>query len=132
MTFLADTIVNGNPLMKDRPVAPAQHCTALPFLPKSTRKQPIPGREPAKAQTAGTGKTGANGCLKQKALLLTDTTFRDAHQSLLATRFRTCDLLNIAEAYARLCHGLFSIEMWGGATFDTVHAVSEGVLPGSG
>ena len=57
--------------------------------------------------------------LKQKPLLLTDTTFRDAHQSLLATRFRTRDLLNIAEAYARLCHGLFSIEMWGGATFDT-------------
>ena len=51
--------------------------------------------------------------------MLTDTTFRDAHQSLLATRFRTRDLLNVAEAYARLCHGLFSIEMWGGATFDT-------------
>ena len=57
--------------------------------------------------------------LDQKRLLVTDTTFRDAHQSLLATRLRTFDMLRIAEAYAKLHHELFSIEMWGGATFDT-------------
>src|SRR5439155_2663929 len=56
---------------------------------------------------------------KQKSLLMTDTTFRDAHQSLLATRLRTKDYLAIAEAYSRLCPQLFSLEMWGGATFDT-------------
>jgi pyruvate carboxylase len=56
---------------------------------------------------------------EQKPLLLTDTTFRDAHQSLLATRFRTRDLLRAGDAYARLVPNLFSIEMWGGATFDT-------------
>jgi pyruvate carboxylase len=56
---------------------------------------------------------------KQKPLLLTDTTFRDAHQSLLATRMRTFDMLSIADAYARLAPDMFSIEMWGGATFDT-------------
>src|SRR5207245_8704982 len=56
---------------------------------------------------------------KQQRLLLTDTTFRDAHQSLLATRLRTRDMLRVAGAYARLCPNLFSIEMWGGATFDT-------------
>ena len=56
--------------------------------------------------------------LKQQPLLITDTTFRDAHQSLLATRVRTFDMLAIAEAYARLNPGIFSIEMWGGATFD--------------
>ena len=57
---------------------------------------------------------------KQKPLLLTDTTMRDAHQSLLATRFRTFDLLNDRpDATARLMPGLFSLEMWGGATFDT-------------
>ena len=56
---------------------------------------------------------------EQKPLFLTDTTFRDAHQSLLATRVRTRDMLRVADAYARLCPGLFSIEMWGGATFDT-------------
>ena len=54
-----------------------------------------------------------------KPLLITDTTFRDAHQSLLATRLRTYDMLRIADAYARLCPELFSLEMWGGATFDT-------------
>ncbi len=56
---------------------------------------------------------------EQTRLLLTDTTFRDAHQSLLATRLRTRDMLRAADAYARLLPGLFSIEMWGGATFDT-------------
>ncbi len=56
---------------------------------------------------------------KQKPLLLTDTTFRDAHQSLLATRVRTYDLLAIADAVAHLAPRYFSLEMWGGATFDT-------------
>ncbi|HYF92149.1 MAG TPA: pyruvate carboxylase [Symbiobacteriaceae bacterium] len=55
----------------------------------------------------------------QKRLLLTDTTMRDAHQSLLATRMRTQDLLGAAGATARLSAGLFSLEMWGGATYDT-------------
>ncbi len=68
-------------------------------------------------------KLGAEAFCKwmreQKTLLLTDTTFRDAHQSLLATRVRTRDMLRAADAYARLCPDLFSIEMWGGATFDT-------------
>ena len=56
-----------------------------------------------------------------RQVLLTDTTFRDAHQSLLATRMRTRDLLAAAEATGRLMPGLFSIEMWGGATFDTAY-----------
>ena len=54
----------------------------------------------------------------QNHLLITDTTMRDAHQSLVATRFRTFDLDRIAEATAHLGGGLFSLEMWGGATFD--------------
>jgi pyruvate carboxylase len=57
--------------------------------------------------------------LKQKRLLITDTTFRDAHQSLLATRVRTYDMLAVADAVARRTPQLFSMEMWGGATFDT-------------
>ena len=56
---------------------------------------------------------------KQKRLMLTDTTMRDAHQSLLATRVRTYDLLKVAESTAHLMPNLFSLEMWGGATFDT-------------
>ncbi len=57
--------------------------------------------------------------LEQPRLLVTDTTFRDAHQSLLATRMRTHDMLRIAPFYAARLSGLFSLEMWGGATFDT-------------
>jgi pyruvate carboxylase len=61
----------------------------------------------------------ARWVLDQKRLLVTDTTFRDAHQSLLATRMRTHDMLRIAPFYAARLAGLFSLEMWGGATFDT-------------
>lgn len=57
----------------------------------------------------------------QKEVLLTDTTFRDAHQSLLATRIRTKDMLDIAEPTAKLLPNLFSVEMWGGATFDVAY-----------
>ncbi|TFB23335.1 pyruvate carboxylase [Filobacillus milosensis] len=60
----------------------------------------------------------ANWLKGQKKVQLTDTTFRDAHQSLLATRVRTKDLLDIAEPTAKLQPNLFSVEMWGGATFD--------------
>src|SRR6185437_1458230 len=54
----------------------------------------------------------------QTALLLTDTTFRDAHQSLMATRVRTYDMLRIAEYVSKKLPRLYSLEMWGGATFD--------------
>jgi pyruvate carboxylase len=115
LRFLADVIVNGNPIVKG--------------LPKPVR------REPALAPRFSENSTPPDGMRQRflemgpekfsqwirnhEPLLLTDTTFRDAHQSLLATRFRTFDLLNIAEAYAHGCPELFSIEMWGGATFDT-------------
>jgi pyruvate carboxylase len=56
---------------------------------------------------------------RERRLLITDTTLRDAHQSLLATRVRTYDMLAIADAIAKLTPNLFSLEMWGGATFDT-------------
>ncbi|WP_050614651.1 pyruvate carboxylase [Bacillus testis] len=68
---------------------------------------------------------GAEGLVdwikKQNEVLITDTTFRDAHQSLLATRVRTNDLLHIAEPTAKLLPNLFSTEMWGGATFDVAY-----------
>lgn len=57
----------------------------------------------------------------QKKLLLTDTTFRDAHQSLIATRVRTKDMVKIADATAAYGKDLFSLEMWGGATFDVAY-----------
>ncbi|MBD3106861.1 pyruvate carboxylase [Bacillus sp. AGMB 02131] len=68
---------------------------------------------------------GADGLVnwikEQKEVLITDTTFRDAHQSLLATRVRTTDMLQIAEPTAKLMPNLFSTEMWGGATFDVAY-----------
>lgn len=59
--------------------------------------------------------------LAQEKLLITDTTFRDAHQSLLATRVRTKDMIRIAKATSHLAKDLFSMEMWGGATFDVAY-----------
>jgi pyruvate carboxylase len=57
----------------------------------------------------------------QKRLLLTDTTMRDAHQSLLATRMRSIDMIRVAPAYAANLPQLFSVECWGGATFDVAY-----------
>ncbi|MEK3800137.1 pyruvate carboxylase [Peribacillus sp. FSL H8-0477] len=68
---------------------------------------------------------GADGLINwikaQNEVLITDTTFRDAHQSLLATRVRTSDLLQIAEPTSKLLPNLFSMEVWGGATFDVAY-----------
>ena len=115
LTYLAETIVNGNPLVKDRPVALRRSPAPVPAVDSS--KAAPPGTR-QRFQELGPEKFG-QWVRKQKPLLMTDTTFRDAHQSLLATRMRTYDMLRIAEAYAHLCPELFSIEMWGGATFDT-------------
>src|SRR5699024_6407160 len=57
----------------------------------------------------------------ENKLLLTDTTMRDAHQSLLATRFRTYDLLQVAKATNQYMKDLFSLEMWGGVTYDVAY-----------
>lgn len=68
---------------------------------------------------------GADGLVQwikeQQDVLLTDTTFRDAHQSLLATRIRSQDMFQIADETAHLMHNYFSLEMWGGATFDVAY-----------
>ncbi len=115
LRFMAETIVNGNHL-----VGGAQkevRRTPAP-VPKLDRSQPLPqGNRDLLKQM---GPTKFSGWIKeQKQLLLTDTTMRDAHQSLLATRLRSFDMLKIAETYARLAPQFFSLEMWGGATFDT-------------
>jgi pyruvate carboxylase len=70
-------------------------------------------------------KEGAEGLskwiLSQKKLLITDTTMRDAQQSLIATRMRTRDMTTVAAATAHILNDCFSLEMWGGATFDTAY-----------
>ena len=116
LTYIAETVVNGNPLVKDRPAAtrrapaPVPRCETATFTLSDGMRRRLLDLGPEKF---------AAGLREEKRLLITDTTFRDAHQSLFATRFRTYDLLNIASTYAQLCPDLFSLEMWGGATFDT-------------
>ncbi len=114
LSYIADVIVNGNALVKGRPIA--QRKTPAPF-PKFSHLKPVPDGTRQKLQELG-ARDFCKWVTKQDRLLLTDTTFRDAHQSLFATRFRTYDLLQIADAYAYHCPHLFSIEMWGGATYD--------------
>ncbi len=115
LSYLGDVIVNGNELVNGRPEANRRHPAPVPeFEPTTT--PPEGTRDKLKALGP---KKFADWILDQKNLLLTDTTFRDAHQSLLATRVRTKDLLEITESYSQLLPGLFSMEMWGGATFDT-------------
>ncbi len=112
--YLGEVLVNGNSLVKGRPRATRREPAPIP----PCEHLPIPPGHRQRLLELGPGKF-SRWILKQKPLLLTDTTFRDAHQSLLATRMRTYDMLAIADAYARLCPQLFSLEMWGGATFDT-------------
>jgi len=114
LSYLGDVILNGNPEVKGKRV------------PEEIEKAPLP-EVPGIAAPAGTRqllqklgpKKFAAWARKERRLLLTDTTFRDAHQSLMATRVRTYDLLATADAVAQRLPNLFSLEMWGGATFDT-------------
>ena len=114
LRYLGETIVNGNPLVKDRP--PAVRRQPAPVPPFDPKSEPPKGSRD-KFKELGPEKF-AQWVRNEERLLITDTTFRDAHQSLLATRVRTRDMLNVADAYARRLPGLFSLEMWGGATFD--------------
>jgi len=118
LSYIADVIVNGNPEVKGK--HPDIRRSPVP-VPGETRRpgaEQLPAGTRDKLKELGSEKF-ARWVLEQKRLLLTDTTMRDAHQSLLATRMRTYDMLRIAPWYARNLAGLFSMEMWGGATFDT-------------
>ena len=113
LNFIGDIIVNGNPAIEGRR-KPSTH--DVPQIPQVSDAGPPPGTR-ERLQTLGPEKF-ARWMLDQKGTLVTDTTFRDAHQSLLATRMRSYDLLKVAPAYAQLLPDLFSVECWGGATFD--------------
>ncbi|QDU62637.1 2-oxoglutarate carboxylase small subunit [Planctomycetes bacterium Pan216] len=115
LSYLADVTVNGHPLVKSRPAGIHVGPAPVPVVERST---PIP--DGTKQILDREGPSGlAKWITEQKKLLLTDTTMRDAHQSLFATRMRTYDMMQIADVYARRHSDLFSLEMWGGATFDT-------------
>jgi pyruvate carboxylase len=114
--YLADVIINGRSDVKGK-VDPKREFTE-PVVPEYPKGQPPASGTRQKLVELGPEKF-AQWVRKQRRLLFTDTTFRDAHQSLLATRVRSYDLLTIAAATAHLAPQLFSLEMWGGATFDT-------------
>ena len=115
LSFLGNVIVNGNPHAKGyKPSAPL---TPAPTPKWDGRTEPLKGTRQLLLELGP--KKFAEWTMKQKRLLVTDTTFRDAHQSLMATRVRTYDMLAVASSVARRTPELFSLEMWGGATFDT-------------
>ena len=113
MTYIADVSVNGHPETKNRakPAAEAKP----PVLPK-------PGGHAPPGSKQVFDSAGAKGLAEwmrgEKRLLVTDTAMRDGHQSLLATRMRSYDIVAMAPAYAAQLPQLFSLECWGGATFD--------------
>jgi pyruvate carboxylase len=113
LRFIGDVIVNGNPEVTGR-ARPVRLVEARP--PRLPLTPPPPGTKQKLDELGARGF--ARWMLAQPQVLMTDTTFRDAHQSLLATRFRTHDMVAIAPAYAQLAPQLFSVECWGGATFD--------------
>jgi pyruvate carboxylase len=115
LAYLSEVTVNGNPHAKGwRPKE---------ILPPAPRPHHDPQAEIAPGSRQKLLELGpekfAQWISKQQRLLITDTTLRDAHQSLIATRMRTYDMLGVADAIARRTPELFSLEMWGGATFDT-------------
>ncbi|MFA5522553.1 MAG: pyruvate carboxylase [Castellaniella sp.] len=114
--FLAEVIVNGNPLVQGRK------------LPAHVPVAPLPGRSVLHGDAPPTGlrdrlrsdgpEAFARWMRAYEKALITDTTMRDAHQSLVATSMRTDDMVRIAPYYARMLPALLSVECWGGATFD--------------
>ena len=114
LSYLGDVILNGNPEVKGKQVPESVEPAVLPSVPGIAA--PVGSRQ--LLLKLGPKKFAA-WARKEKRLLIADTTFRDAHQSLMATRVRSYDLLATADAVAQRLPNLFSIEMWGGATFDT-------------
>ncbi len=122
LRFISEVMVNGN---SDVPFTKEEILLRRPAVPAIKDRENgspslngcLPGTK-QKLNELGPSKF-ADWVKQQKAIQYTDTTFRDAHQSLLATRVRTYDLMHVAESFAHAHgHQIFSMEMWGGATFD--------------
>ncbi|TDL81965.1 pyruvate carboxylase [Palleronia sediminis] len=117
LTYIADVTVNGHPETEGRP------------RPHAEARAPVPPALRAESPAHGTRQileedgpqAVADWMAAQTRLLITDTTMRDGHQSLLATRMRSIDMIRAAPAYAANLPGLFSVECWGGATFDVAY-----------
>ncbi|WP_299964329.1 pyruvate carboxylase [uncultured Roseobacter sp.] len=116
LTYIADVTVNGHPETKDHP-RPGAHVKDP--RPPALKAEPMMGTRNLLEQKGP--QAVADWMKQQRALLITDTTMRDGHQSLLATRMRSLDMIKVAPAYAANLPQLFSVECWGGATFDVAY-----------
>lgn len=116
LSYIADISVNGHPKTKDKPLP---HPTSRTPEPPASRAEPMMGTRNLLEQKGP--QAVADWMSQQRQLLITDTTMRDGHQSLLATRMRSHDMIKVAPAYAANLPTLFSVECWGGATFDVAY-----------
>ena len=116
LTYIADITVNGHPETAGRPKPHAE--ARQPRPPKALAEPPMGTRNLLEQKGP---QAVADWMKAQKKVLLTDTTMRDGHQSLLATRMRSIDMIRVAPAYAANLGQLFSVECWGGATFDVAY-----------
>jgi pyruvate carboxylase len=116
LTYIADITVNGHPETAGRARPPAE--ARAPKAPR-LRADPAMGTRNLLEQKGP--QAVADWMRAQTKVLVTDTTMRDGHQSLLATRMRSIDMIKVAPAYAANLPGLFSVECWGGATFDVAY-----------
>lgn len=113
LTYMADVTVNGHPETRGRVKSIVTSTPKIPYTPDSGI---VDGTKQLLDQLGA--EKFAQWMREQKRVLVTDTTMRDGHQSLLATRLRSYDIVRIADTYARTLPNLFSLECWGGATFD--------------
>ncbi len=114
VNYLAEVIVNGN---SDVKFIDENKVFRNPIIPKFDTKEAFPKGTKDLLSELGPEKF-CQWLKEEKKIHYTDTTMRDAHQSLLATRMRTFDMLKVAESYAKNHPNTFSMEVWGGATFD--------------
>jgi pyruvate carboxylase len=118
LSYISDVTINGNATAKGWKPAAALPKANVPDSLVIQHNAVVPKGSRDLLLELGPEKF-AQWILAEKRLLITDTTLRDAHQSLIATRMRSYDMLRVAEAIAHRVPQLFSLEMWGGATFDT-------------
>ena len=117
LKYIADITVNGHPDVEGR--AKPDAMARIPKAPENRSKLPAPGTRDLLNDKGP--QAVADWMAEQKQLLITDTTMRDGHQSLLATRMRSHDMIKVADTYAHNLPQLFSMECWGGATFDVAY-----------
>ena len=116
LIYIADITVNGHPETAGRPKPHAE--ARAPRVPVLRAEPPMGTRNLLEQKGP---QAVADWMKAQKKVLITDTTMRDGHQSLLATRMRSIDMIKVAPAYAANLSQLFSVECWGGATFDVAY-----------